>query len=160
MEKNSLIKYILILILYITPFLFITILPIIQLVATYMAITFCIIILRIGNVLGFFGNVDYARGKNEQASAFFKLAILKDVKNPTVYLNYANLLIIQKNFGDAFTHLKTASILNIDENMNKDILLKMAICNWEIGHTYESLKILQNVISKYPNKEDLLQRLL
>jgi|GEM_PF-5427655 len=94
----------------------------------YVAITVCLALLFLGDVLGFFGNIDYLRNKEDTAVAFFRLAILKDTRNPLVYLNYANHLIKQGSYTDALTHLKTAHMLDTKEAISNEIFLAVSTC--------------------------------
>lgn len=148
--KNTTFRNILVFfILYIVPLFFVANIPIIHLILSYLIISFCLSLLFIGNVLGFLGNFDFARGKDDQASAFYRLAILKDTRNPNVYLNYGILHLKQGNLQDALTHLKTAQALNRNVLTDKNILLTTATCYWALGNINKAILILEQLKSKY-----------
>lgn len=116
MNFQNFIKISIIFALYAVPLLFAPFLPITQLIVSLSIITVCLLVLHTSSILGFLGIIDYSRGNHEGATGYFKLAILKDSKNPRVFLDYAMILIQQEQYEEALVHLKASLAVN---NSNK-----------------------------------------
>lgn len=142
-------KIIIFFILYVVPLFFLGAISPIHLFLAYAVITICLLFLCLPNVLSFLGNVDYARGREDTAAGFFRMAILKDTKDPLVYLNYAAFLTKNGRYADALTHLKTAEMLNTKVASDKNIMLTVATCQWALGDIDSAITTLNHMRSKY-----------
>lgn len=145
-------KKFIILMLYLLPFVyFITSnnFSFLNLLGTYFLITVLLLIIFRVSLISFVGNLNYAKGNVDKANKLFEIAINKNTKSPTVYLNYAIYLLQQGNTKDALSLLKKAQSINAKIMTDKNILVTMASCYWVMGELDKAIETLENLRNKY-----------
>ena len=143
MKPTTVFKILILFVFYMFPLVFASYLPVGQLVFTQLVVGVCLVLLFLGNIFGFLGNADYNKGNMDSANNYLKLAILKDAKNPSIYLNYANILMENFKYEDALIHLKTANAFNTDETWEAEIHEKMRVCEAEVAVREKERKRLE-----------------
>lgn len=141
------IKIIIFFILYVTPLFFVGALPYGQLFITYSIFTICLAFINLGDLIGLFANIRYARGRGSKT--LYRLAILKDTTSPTAYLNYAVLLMKNNDFVGALPHLKNARSINNQIATDKNIALTLSICYMALGDIDYAITTLIDLKEKY-----------
>ena len=159
------IPVILILIVYLTPLIFLTagVLGLPLFLLTNIIFTVCFFVYFIADLYGFLGNLHFTSADEEKASLFYKKAILNNSKSAIIYLNYAVILIKARDYESARLHLKTASGLNHNHDVDKAIILTTSNCYLAMDNPDIALELLRQAKLKYedvgPEIEDAIEHL-
>lgn len=120
-----------------------------NLIGVYLIIVVLLLIIFRVSLISFVGNLNYAKGNIEMANKLYKIAISKNTKSPTVYLNYAICLLQEGNSKEALSLLKKAQSINTKIMTEKNILVTMASCFWVMGEIDKAIEILENMRYKH-----------
>lgn len=120
-----------------------------DLIKIYVITSFLLILIFRVSLISFIGNLNFAKGNIEKANKYYEIAIKKNTKSPTVYLNYAIYLLQKGEASEALNYLKKALLLNTKIMTDKNILLTMASCYWILGEIDKAIETLENLKNKY-----------
>ena len=120
-----------------------------DLIIIYTVLSICLIIIFRISLISFIANLNYARGNIGTALKFFKIAIEKNTRNPSVYVNYAIYLLQEGKASDALELLKKAQTINTKIMIDKNILLTMGSCYWVMGEIDKAIEVLTHLKSKH-----------
>lgn len=154
---------IIVILLYILTYIYVRVIknfPFAWLLCIYSVLTLVLIILFYTSIIGFIGNYYYAAGNIEKAKKFLSLSIKHNTHLPTVYLNYAILLLTANEYENALMYLETAKEKNKKSATDKNISLTIGGCYLAAGKIQEAIKELEESKDHYyAGKENNLRLL-
>ena len=147
------IQVLLILILYITPLVFVslTVLSGLELFAIYTVFTVCLIIYYWSELYALTGDLLFLYGNKSRAKHIYIRAILDNTHSATVYLHYAMLLIEEENYEQALAHLYVAGSLSQLPYVYQGVMTHTAQCYYCLGLQHEQAGNLEQA-KKYFDK--------
>ncbi len=120
-------------------------LPTYYLLLIYSAYAVLLGIIFYPSVLALIGNFQFTAGHTDKAEKLYRIAASKNSKNPTIYLNYAILLVRDGNAAEALDYLNKAQRLNKNVVTAKNITLTMGSCYWILGEIDKAIELLEGL---------------
>lgn len=114
-------------------------------IVAYGLLTLILVAVFHADCIAYIGILLYGRGRADQATAFFRVAIAHKAKTPAAYLYYAIYLVRRGQAAEANGLLDIALTLNPKIMTHKNIQLTKASCMWVLGDVDKAIEILEHM---------------